>query len=112
NGSVIVRDLTATERDAFEASVVRQQGKEQVVSTLNIRAKLCALSIVDPTDPALSKRAFSDEQVMALGAKSSGALSRVYDVAADLSGISAKDTEELAKNSEGAASADSSPKLP
>lgn len=107
-GEVIVRNLSGTERDAFEASIVQMKGNQQVVTTLNIRAKLCALSIIDPTDPELRRRAFSDDQVAALGEKSADGLSRVYDVAAALSGVSKEDTEELAKNSAPAASDDSS----
>lgn len=107
-GEVIVRNLSGTERDSFEASIVQLKGNQQVVSTLNIRAKLAALSIIDPTDPELRRRAFSDEQVNALGEKSADGLSRVYDVAAALSGISKEDTEELAKNSAPAASDGSS----
>lgn len=107
-GEVVVRNLSGTERDAFEASIVQMKGNQQVVTTLNIRAKLCALSIIDPADPELKRRAFTDEQVAALGEKSADGLSRVYDVAAALSGVSKEDTEELAKNSALAASDDSS----
>jgi hypothetical protein len=50
-GKVLVRELTGTERDAFEASIVTQKGKQRTTNTENIRAKLAQLAIVDPTDP-------------------------------------------------------------
>lgn len=112
NGSVIVRALSGTDRDKFEASLVIAKGNARTISTLNVRAKLAALSIMDPTDSTLSRRLFADEEVVALGAKSAIALSRVYDAAAELSGISEADIEELSGNSEAAASDGSSPKLP
>lgn len=105
DGAVVVRSLSGIERDAFEAGLVIVKGKTREMSTLNIRAKLCALTIVDVSKPDTITRAFSDEQIGALGAKSAAALSRVYDEAADLSGISEKDTEELEKNSQAAVSA-------
>jgi hypothetical protein len=111
-GEVVVRALSGTERDAFEAGLVQQRGKERVVTTLNIRAKLCALTIVDPSDPTLRRRMFDDKQIAALGGKSAGALSRVYNEAADLSGISEKDAEELAGNSPSAGSDDLSSNSP
>ena len=97
NGSVIVRALSGLERDAFEASLV-SKGAKRELTTANIRARLCAIAIVDPSDPALKKRAFTDEQITALGQKSARALSRVYDVAAALSGVSNTDLDDLAGN--------------
>jgi hypothetical protein len=43
---------------------------------------------------------FTDEDVAALGQRSAAALERVFDAASRLSGLSAEDMEELAKNSE------------
>jgi hypothetical protein len=94
-GKVRVKALTGTERDAFESSMLKGAGKNQKISTQDIRAKLCARTIVDMED----KRLFNDGEIGKLGAKSAAALDRVYTVAARLSKISSEDVEELAKNS-------------
>lgn len=111
-GQVLVRALSGTARDAFEASLVQTTSKGRTVSTSNIRAKLVSLSIIDPADKSLMRRLFTDEQVLALGALSATDLSTVYDVAATLSGISAGDVEELGGNSAAAVSDGSSQKSP
>jgi len=73
------------------------------VNLANVRARLCAISIVDET----GKRMFSDEDVRALGRKSAAALDRVFAAAQRLSGLTDEDVEELAKNSDGGQSDDS-----
>lgn len=97
-GEVLVRGLTAAERDTFEQSVVTLNGAGKAASTKmnlsNIRAKLCSLTIVDEN----GERLFSDAEVDVLGQKSAQALQRVFDAAQRLSGLSQSDVEELAKN--------------
>jgi len=92
-GSVFVKGMTGTERDAFESSIVQQRGKNSSVNMSNIRAKLSAQTICDEA----GERLFTDADVKALGKKSATALQRVFDVAQRLSGISGDDVEELAK---------------
>ena len=94
-GSVRVRGLTGTQRDRFEQSIVIQQGKKSRMNMDNIRAKLCAMTMVDED----GGRLFSDRDTEELGAKSAAALDRVFAVAQRLSGISEDDLEELEKNS-------------
>lgn len=93
-GTVRVRTLSGTERDAFEASIVEQRGKKSSVDMRNIRAKLAARTIVDED----GKRLFSERDVELLGAKSASALQRVFEVAQRLNGLSDGDVEELVKN--------------
>ena len=93
---VRVRALTGTDRDAFETSLLVGAGKNQRISTLNIRAKLAALSIVDAENNPI----FNLNDIETLGRKSSAALDRVFAVAQRLSKITDEDVEELAKNSE------------
>jgi hypothetical protein len=88
-GSVTVRGLTGTERDAFE-----QRCHE--TSYANVRANLLAFSLVDEN----GKRLFSLEDVQALGAKSAAPLDRLFDVARRLSGIGQREVKELVGNSE------------
>jgi hypothetical protein len=94
NGSVIVRGLTGTERDAFEQSIVEQRGKNTRMNLRNIRAKLVALTVVDEE----GNRVFSDEDAEALGKKSAAALDRIFAIAQRLSGLRPEDVEELAGN--------------
>ncbi|MGE5619532.1 MAG: hypothetical protein ACM3US_09780 [Sphingomonadaceae bacterium] len=96
-GKVCVQGMTGAQRDAFEAEIVQGRGKDRSVNLQNIRAKLVARTVVDPESGV---PLFSEEDIKALGKKSAKALARVYDVAARLSGISDKDAEELAGNSD------------
>ena len=96
NKKVRVRALSGTDRDAFETSLLVGTGKNQKISTLNIRAKLAALSIVDAENNPI----FNLHDIETLGKKSSAALDRVFAVAQKLSKITDEDVEELAKNSD------------
>jgi len=95
-GTVAVRGLSGRGRDDFEASVMVGKGKNRDINVRNFRAKLVALCCVDEQ----GVRLFSDEDVKALGDKSAGALTKVFDVASRLSGLSKEDEEDLTKNSE------------
>ena len=87
-GSVFVRCLTGTERDAIEARYARDGQK-------NLRAQVAAASICDEAGKAL----FTVADVEALGRKSVSALDRISTVSNRLSKFSGKDVEELAGNS-------------
>lgn len=97
-GEVMVRGLTGTERDAFEQDIVQLKRDGKRTSTEmdlhNVRAKLCVRCIVDEN----GERLFGDVDMEALGRKSATALSRVFEAAQRLSGLSDQDVEELAKN--------------
>jgi len=93
-GEVIVRGLTAAERDQFEQSIVETRGKDTRVNLRNIRAKLVTLCVVDEE----GKRLFKDEDAELLGRKSAVALNRIFEVAQRLSGLRPEDVEELAGN--------------
>ena len=92
-GEVNVRGLDGKDRDAFEASLVMQNG--EAVNLANIRARLAALCIVDEA----GERLFSDADMAALGRKSGAALDRVFSVAQRLSGMSDAAVKELQGNS-------------
>lgn len=93
-GDVLMRGLTAAERDAFEQSVIEMQGKSAKVKMQNLRAKLVALSIVDED----GNRLFTQADAEALGKKSGAVMSRLFEVAQRLSGMGDKDVEELVGN--------------
>lgn len=94
-GTVRVKMLTGTERDAFEQELVIRQGKKTQVNLTNIRARLVALCVADEN----GQRLFSQADVTELGKKSSLALNRVFAVAQRLNGLTEEDIEELAGNS-------------
>lgn len=93
-GTVRVKSLTGRERDAFEESTIQGQGKKVRQNMTNFRAKLVALSVVDEENHVI----FSQKDVAFLGIKSAAALQRVFNVAAELSGMTEKDVEELTEN--------------
>lgn len=93
---VYVRGMTGKERDEFEASIVKQRGRDTIVNMKNARAKLVVLCTVDEE----GNRIFNKNDVELLAEKSAKALDRIFAVAQELSGISKDDMDELTKNSE------------
>lgn len=91
---VRVKTLTGAERDYFEATIIQRNGKSVTQNLQNIRARLCALCIVDDQ----GQRIFGDGDEYALGRKSGSALDRIFSVAQRLNGLREQDVEELAKN--------------
>ena len=100
-GEVLLRTMTGTERDAFEAELVegREQGGGGVgrINYRNLRARLLALCTVGEDGARLFS---TPEDVAALGGKSAGALDRLFKVAQRLNGLSAQEVDDLTKNSE------------
>lgn len=96
NGQVMVKAMTGTERDAFEASIMTNIGeKNQKMKMDNFRTKLLIKTVIDPET---KKPMFTAAHIDALGAKSAAAIDRVFAVAQRLSKISDDDVEELTKN--------------
>lgn len=95
-GDVIVKGLTGTERDAYEASCVDTQDGKNVPKLQNIRAKLVSLTLVDEQ----GKRLFTSADLEALGRKSGDVLDRLFDVARELSGLTKQAMEKARGNSE------------
>lgn len=93
DGYVIVRGMTGAERDEFETSLIEGKGKKRDVNTKNLRAKLIAFCCVDDA----GHRVFSNEDAEGLGNVRADVLSRIYNVAQRLSGISDGDAEDLGK---------------
>ena len=93
-GSVYVRGMTGRERDQFEASIIRQRGRNTEINMKNARAKLVVMCTVDQE----GNRLFTDADVAPLADKSAKALDRIFAVAQELSGITREDMEELTEN--------------
>lgn len=88
-GSVYVRELTAAQRDEWEAEL-----QDFPAARRNARAKLAALTVCDANRRLL----FSASDVEALGRKSAGALQRVFNAALRLNRVSRLDLAELEGN--------------
>lgn len=99
-GTVRMRGLTGSERDAYELSLFQVRGEKRIPRMENARARLVALCIVDGE----GNRLFSDEEVKALGGKSGKVLDRLFDEARKLSGLTPEDVEELAEGFDSAQS--------
>ena len=95
-GSVWVRGLTGSERDDYEASLIKGRGRNRDVNLHNMRAKLVCRACVISDEPEAG-RVFSDDDAGVLAKKSAAALERVFTVAQKLSGLTEADVEELSK---------------
>lgn len=94
-GDVFVRSVSGTQRDAFDQSQY-EDAVDGKVSMKNFRAKVVALGLCDEEGVPLA----GQDKVMALGAKSCVALSRVFDVSKRLNGIGDDEVGDLEKNSD------------
>lgn len=94
-GTVVVKAMTGSERDAFEASIVEMRKGGSSVRMENIRAKLVARTVIDPDTGSFL---FTSADIEALGSKSAAALDRIFSVAQRLSKLSNDDIKELEKN--------------
>jgi hypothetical protein len=96
-GRVYVRSMSGTTRERYVESIreIKGKGKKQEIKILLIEsgAKLAQQTMCDKDGNLL----FTPQQVRELGEKSSAALQRVIDKAAELNGLS-DDAEEDAKN--------------
>ncbi len=102
-GLTLVWGLSGTERDEFEAKTLKGKGKNIQANLENFRARLVAECVRDEQGNKL----FTPADVIALGKTSAAELAKLYDAAAELSGISEADVDELTKNSESGQSDDS-----
>lgn len=100
-GSVLVRPLSGTERDEYEASNLRERKNGTTRLNLrNARARLVQMCVVD----ADGRRLFSKADIDRLGRKSASALDRIAEVARDASGITEEQEREMVEGFDGAES--------
>jgi hypothetical protein len=93
NKVVLIKGMSGTERDAFEAANRDANGQQNL---RNFRARFLVRCIVNEN----GTRVFADQDAAALGKKSSGALSRLFDAANDLNGTS-DDAQEATEGNSG-----------
>jgi len=109
-GRVRIRAMTGGERQEFDESLMRvsqkagEDGATIDFHAHRLRLKLCSMVMIDADGHRLFPK---PDDVARLAQKSAAALQRVYERAAELSGLSREAVEEAAKNSEAAPVADS-----
>jgi hypothetical protein len=91
-GSVFIRELTGNERDEYELSIVDPETNQ--VNKAGMRAILVVMTLVDEEGNKL----FTLDDVDQVGALSSSALSKIFNKAAKLCGITEEDIADLEKN--------------
>lgn len=93
NGSVLVRSMTARERDEFEAEMLLQaEGKKPA----SVRARFVMICCVDES----GNRIFNEADLPWLENKSFAPMQRIADVVRKISKLTVEDVEELEKNLE------------
>ncbi len=92
-GTVWVRTMTGTERDAFLAVVLPDKGSVEA-NLKNALARLVVRCAINET----GERLFSDDDAEALAGKSHIALDRVAIVAQRLNGMRKEDVADLGKS--------------
>lgn len=98
--TVVVRGMTGTQRDEFEASLVVQRGRKRDINTSNIRGKLVAMCTFDDA----GNRVFTDADVEQLAKVRADVLGRIATEAQRLCGLTDEDVDELGKSSSQVAS--------
>lgn len=91
--SVFIKGMSGAERDAFEAANQDGSGGQKLT---NVRARFLVRCIVNEN----GTRIFRDEDAAALGKKSSAAISRLWEAAAELNGTSDEAQAVMEGNSE------------
>lgn len=107
-GDVYLRILSGTERDQFEDETYKVRGKTVELNRTNIRARLLAICLCDEK----GARLFTDADAAALGEKASPVITRLFDLAQKINGLTKADVEDLAKNSGAGQAGDSTSDSP
>lgn len=104
-GPLLVRELSGGDRDAYELSVLVKKGKDYETNLKDVRAKLIQRSLIDPdTD----KPMYGPDELAELNALPASIMTALFDACQRLNRFTKDDIEDLAKNSEGDPSDDSS----
>jgi len=88
-GKILVQTMNSKDRDRWEEKQVNDPYN-------NIRASLIAKMVVDEA----GERVFTNKDIEALGAKSSGPMAKIFKICQDMNGLTKEDIDKLEKNSE------------
>jgi len=89
----IVREMSASERDAYEQLLYGQAGDKKAIIR-NIRATLVAFSVIDEH----GNLRFGEDQIEAIGKLPVSGINAIFNASARLNAMSATDVKELEKN--------------
>lgn len=89
---VMIRELTGSERDSYEASIVGNKRKSDTIDLTDVRARLVARCLIDPET---GERIYKDNEAHIVGKLPGAGLDVIYERCKELSGISKKDEDEL-----------------
>lgn len=104
-GEILIKTLSAQERDAFEAeSVTTNKSGRKEQDLRNFRARYVSkIAINEDGSPLFKTR----QEVAMLGAKSAKALDRIFEAGTKLNAMTEEDIEELTEGFEKEADGDS-----
>lgn len=92
--SVYVRSLTGEGLDNYQKSIVRINGKYQTTDMTNVRAKLVVQTVCDKDGNLL----FTKEDIPLVAKKNGAALEKLFEKAAQMSGLSNEELGDIEKN--------------
>lgn len=95
-GSIIIREMTAEARDAYEQALFTQNESGKYEQNLeNARAKLIAACVIGPD----GKRMFTtDQHIKLLGNMPVSVINKVFSKCQEINALSAEDLDELTGN--------------
>ena len=93
--TVFVREMSARERDHYEASLVTGKGKKTEVNLKDMRAKLAVYTCCDENGQLI----FTQEDIQWLTARPVKVLDRICNAAKKINGLDDEDEEDTVKNS-------------
>ena len=96
-GTVYIRTLTGREMDLLQQTTVKTKGKNVTENLANFRARVAIACVTDDA----GKDLFLVTDLQWLTEKSAKPLTRIYNLALELNGVTADDVDELTKNCEG-----------
>ena len=104
--SVLIRSLSSTQIDSFEAGIMDKNGKPTRLQ--NLRARFATMVLVNDAGEPL----FREQQVVQLGNKSARALTRIWEAGRKFNKMDDDAVESAEKNSEAAQSGSSGSSSP
>jgi len=93
-GDLILRELTANERDEYDDKFIAGKGRKSHINLKFSRARLLSLSIVGED----GKHLFQAGDILTLGSKGSKTVSELAKMCEELSGLSEDDVENEVEN--------------
>lgn len=91
---LFVRTISALDRERYEESVVKTEGRNVQIKRQNMRVKLVILSACDEE----GNRLFDSGDVGLLANKSAVVINKIFEAAQEVNGMTGEDKEEIEEN--------------